>query len=172
MQLNNDLSDFFITKNQSNDFIQSLNKIIDKLYEIDFNFEKSLTDEFGIDKKDKFMNFLRDKKIQDSSNDEIKKFIQDLQNNIRKMSVLTLNIAFEPNEMILKALIQWCLFTLNKQVLIDFIIDKNIIAGASINFNGKFKDYSVKPLFENIMMQHLTPISLEKNKVPLPTRIN
>ena len=52
MQLNSDLSEFFITKNQANDFIQSLNNIIDKLYEVDFVLENSLANELGIDKKD------------------------------------------------------------------------------------------------------------------------
>jgi len=172
MQLNSDLSEFFITRNQANDFIQSLNNIIDKLYEVDFNLENSLINEFGIDKKDKFMNYLRDNKIKNSSNDELKKFLQNLQNDIRRIPVLTLNIAFEPNETTLKALIQWFLFTLNKQVLIDFIIDKKIIAGASINFNGKFKDYSVKTLFDNIIIQKLNPTSLEKNKFPNSIRTN
>ena len=118
------------------------------------------------------MNYLRDNKIKNSSNDELKKFLQNLQNDIRRIPVLTLNIAFEPNETTLKALIQWFLFTLNKQVLIDFIIDKKIIAGASINFNGKFKDYSVKTLFDNIIIQKLNPTSLEKNKFPNSIRTN
>ena len=79
MDAKTDLSEFFITKNQASDFIQSINNIIDKLYEVNFKLETALVDEFGIDKKDKFINLLRDLKVQNNSNDEIKKFLQNLQ---------------------------------------------------------------------------------------------
>lgn len=150
-----DLSDFFITKKQANDFIQSLNNIINQLFELNFNLEEALSNEFGIDKKDKFMNLLRDQKMSNTSNDSLKKFLLDLQDIIRKIPVVSLTIAYEPNEASLKTMIEWFLISLKRQVLLDIQVDKKIIAGATINYNGKHKDYSVKPMFDNIIYQQL-----------------
>ena len=156
------LSDFFITKKQANDFIESLNNIIDQLFEVNFNLETSLTNEFGIDKKDKFMNLLRDLKMNNSSNEAIKELLLGFQDTVRNLPVLNLTIAYEPNESSLKAFLEWFLYTLKKQFLIDIQIDKKLIAGATINFNGKFKDYSIKPLFDNLITENIQVIKNNK----------
>lgn len=150
-----DLSDFFITKKQANNFIQSLNNIIDQLFEVNFNIETALSNEFGMDKKDKFMNLLRENNMNNTTNDSLKKFLTELQNNARSLPVITLTIAYEPNEASLKAILEWFLISLKKQILLDIQVDKRIIAGATVNFNGKFKDYSVKTLFDNLISQQL-----------------
>lgn len=150
-----DLSDFFITKSQATDFIQSLDNIIEQLYEVDFNLEKTLTNEFGMKKKDKFMELLRNIKMNNSSNELMKELFVNIQETVKKIPVLSLTIAFEPDETNLKAFLQWFLFSLNRQIIIDVQVDRNIIAGAAINFNGKYKDYSVKPLFDEVIKQKL-----------------
>jgi F0F1-type ATP synthase delta subunit len=155
MESSIDLSDFFFTKKQANDFIQSVGKIIDQLFEVNFHLETVLTNEFGIDKKDKFMNLLRDLKMNNLNNEELKKILLILQDNVRKLPVVSLTLAFEPSEAVLKALQEWFLFNLKKQISIDVQIDKKLIAGATINCNGKFKDYSIKPLFEQLLDQKI-----------------
>ena len=162
METQTDLSEFFITKKQAYDFIQSLGKIIDQLFEVNFNLESTLINEFGIDKKDKFMNLLRDLKMNNLTNEELKKFLLKLQDNIRKMPIITLTIAYEPNEASLKAFLEWFIFNLKKQILIDIQIDKKLIAGTTINYYGKFKDYSVKPFFEQLINQKINAHSINE----------
>lgn len=152
-----DLSEFFISKSQANNFIQSLNNIADEMFEVNFNLENSLSREFGIQKKDKFMELLRNLKMTNTSNENLKELIVNIQDTVKKIPVLSLTIAFEPDEKTLKSFLQWFLFTLNKQVIIDVNVNKEIIAGAAINFNGKFKDYSIKPLFDQIIKDKLYP---------------
>jgi hypothetical protein len=157
-----DLTDFFITKNQATSFIQSIEIINDQLYEVNFNLEKALSNQFGIEKKDKFITFLREQNINNSSNDDLKKFLTSVQENIRKLPVLSITLAFEPDDKTLKAIVEWFLFNLNRQILLDISVDKKIIAGASINFKGKYKDYSVKPLFENMINKEVIK-NIDKN---------
>lgn len=150
-----DLSEFFITKNQANEFLQSINKVIDGLYEVNFKLENVLSEELGIDKKDKFLAFLRENKMSNSSQENLKDFLEKLQQTIREIPVVNLNIAFEPNQETLKSILQWFSFSLNKQVILDIKVERALIAGATINYNGKFKDYSVKLIFNKITEQSL-----------------
>lgn len=152
------LSDFFVTKAQADEFVQSLDDIMDQLFEINFNLEKSLTKEFGLEKKDKFINVLRDIGLTDSSTENLKQLLEQMQVLVKKIPVLSMTIAFEPDDNTLKAFLQWFLFSLNKQVLIDIHVDKSLIAGATLNYNGKFKDYSIKPLFNDIIHKKLYPV--------------
>lgn len=151
-----------MTKNQANNFVQGLNNILDQLYEVNFNIEKSLSNEFGLERKDKFMTMLRENNMNNTNLDGMKKFLQNMQETTRKLPTLTLTLAFEPNETILKTILQWFLFTLNKQVLLEIDVNKNIIAGATMNYNGKYKDFSVKPQLDQIISRILEPESNNK----------
>ena len=159
-----DLSEFFITKSQATDFIRSLDTIEDQMYEVNFNLEASLTKEFGIQKKDRFVELLRSLKMTNPSNEVLKELFVNIQDTVKNLSILSLTIAFEPDETTLKSFLQWFLFTLNKQIIIDIKVERDIIAGATVNFNGRFRDYSIKLLFDQIIKNKLYPqVDADKN---------
>jgi F0F1-type ATP synthase delta subunit len=160
-----DLSDFFTTRSQASDFAAHLNTIIDKVFTTNFDLEKTLTQELGIRKKDAFIKLLRDNKIVSSSTGDVQNFLKKIQETVIALSVVSLTIAFEPTEETLKVFSQWFLSSLNKQVLFDIHVDTNLIAGATITYNGKFKDYSIRPIFENFI-RHVTAGST----TPTPTQ--
>ncbi len=152
---NIDLSDFFITKAQANDFATRLNAIVDMMYTTNFDLEKALMHELGIHKKDAFMKLLRENKMSDASHSAMQDFLKKMQETITSLPVVSLTIAFEPSEETLKALSQWFLTTRNKQVLFDILTDEKLIAGAIITSNGKFKDYSIRKDFDRIIRSEL-----------------
>src|SRR5260221_11894392 len=101
---NIDLSDFFITKAQANDFATRLNAIVDMMYTTNFDLEKALMHELGIHKKDAFMKLLRENKMSDASHSAMQDFLKKMQETITSLPVVSLSIAFEPSEETLKAL--------------------------------------------------------------------
>jgi F0F1-type ATP synthase delta subunit len=143
-----DLSDFFITKAEANAFAQHLTKIFDTIYTAHFDLDKSLMQELGMQKKEALIKLLRENKVQDSSIPALQEFLKKIQDAIATLPLVTLTIAFEPTNETLKAFSQWFLFTLKKQVIFDIHVDTSLVAGATITANGKFKDYSLKALFE------------------------
>lgn len=151
-----DLSYFFTTKAQAYDFSARLSTISDKIYQTSFNLEKNLIDEFGIQKKEKFMTLLRDNKIPVESNSQMKAFLDTLLEKISKLPVLILTISVEPDTKTLASLSEWFVLNLNKQILLDINIDNRLIAGASIKFQGKAMDFSIRPQFEKILENCLT----------------
>jgi F0F1-type ATP synthase delta subunit len=145
-----DLSCFFKTEAQAVDFSTRLCAISDKIYNTNFNLEKTLTDQLGIQEKDKFMTILRNNKIPLSSNSALKDFIGKIQEKISSLPTVSLTLAFEPKEKTLKSLSDWFPLNINQQVLLDIKVDPEIIAGASISYKGKFLDFSVKPVFDQV----------------------
>lgn len=162
-----DLSEFFVTVSQANDFKTRLENICEMMFETNFNLEKALTDQFGIDKKDKFIKLLRENNINDLNTSIIKDFIIKITEVISNIPILSLTIAIEPNEETLISLSQWFLYNLNKQILFDITINKNIIAGAMLNFNGKHKDYSIKPVFDEIINKQISDMYKKTASTPL-----
>jgi F0F1-type ATP synthase delta subunit len=145
-----DLSDFFKTRQQANDFSTRLATVFDHMYQTTFDLEKTLMDQFGIARKDKFMTLLRDNNVT-TDVPTLKVFLTKVQEIIKTLPVVPIVLAFEPKSQTLQALVDWFQMNVKKQVLFDISVDPKLIGGAAITFNGKFGDYSIKPLFEKIM---------------------
>jgi hypothetical protein len=143
-----DFSDFFRTNVQAVDFITRLANISEELYETNFNLEKALVEQFGIRKSDKFNELLRDNRIPPGSSAALKDFINKIQEIVSSLPVVSLTIAFEPEEETLKNIFDWFPLNINRQVLLDIKVDPNLIAGANIGYNGKCLDCSIKPIFD------------------------
>lgn len=164
-----DLSSFFQTKSQANDFSARLATISEQTFQLDFNLEKSLMEQFGINKKDKFITLLRDNSISVDATKAIKDFITKLQETIATLTVVPISLAFEPKEQTLKALSEWFAINLKRQVLFDITVDRKLIAGAAITFNGKYKDFSIKAKFDETVTRILTKPT-QIHAVPGPTQ--
>lgn len=149
-----DLSGFFVTKSQASDFSRGLSNIIDQMYETNFNLENAFAQEFGIDKRDKFMELLHENSHKNMS---LKDFLTSFIEQIKIMPELDIIIAYEPNIETLKAISQWFIISFNKQVLINIKVDRSLIAGAAINFQGKYRDYSFRNQFNEIVNKQLNP---------------
>lgn len=151
-----DLSSFFTTKSQATDFSTRLAALSANIYKTDFNLEKALLDTFGMEKKDMLMKLLNDNTIAVATPSALKEFFEKMQQAIASLPVLSMTVAFEPQEQTLKPLSEWFVLNIKKQVLFEIKVDPNLIAGATITFNGKFADYSIKPTFEKILQEMLT----------------
>jgi len=148
-----DVSYFMKTKSQANDFSTRLSKIIAHLYETDFNLEKELLDEFGIQKKDKIMTLLRTNEVNIDKVDVLKVFLLKMQDTIAHLPVLDITIAFEPKEKTLQDMTEWFIMNIKRQMLLNITLNTDIIGGAQLGFNGKYFDASIKPAFEKALKE-------------------
>lgn len=151
-----DFSPFFKTKSQAIDFCARLAILSEQIYQNTFNLEKELLNQFGMQKKDKFITLLRNAQISTESPAVLKEFIDKIAEHVTTLPVLSLTFAFEPKELTLQRLSEWFSLNTKKQVLFDISVDPTIIAGTTLTYNGKFLDYSIKPKVEQMMQQMLS----------------
>lgn len=151
-----DLSSFFQTKVQAADFSARLAKVTENIYYTNFNIEKVLMEQFGVVKKDALLSLLRGNNIGVDSTKTIKEFFTKIQETIAGLPVVPITLAFEPKEQTLKILSDWFMINLKKQVLFDISVDRKLIAGAAITYQGKYKDFSIKPKVNEILAKILT----------------
>lgn len=164
-----DLSSFFQTKAQAADFSARLAKVCEQIYYTNFNVEKALMEQFGVVKKDALLGLLRDNNIGVDSTKTIKEFFTKIQETVAGLPVVPITLAFEPKEQTLKMLSDWFMINLKKQVLFDISVDRKLIAGAAITYQGKYQDFSIKPKVTEIINRILTkpqPV----HAVPGPTQ--
>lgn len=157
-----DLSAFFVTKSQANDFVRGISNIIDQMYEINFHLENAFAQEFGIDKRDKFIELLHENSHKNLS---LKDYLTSFIEQVKIMPELDITIAYEPNMETLKSISQWFIISYNKQVLLNISVDRKLIAGAAINYKGKYKDFSYRNQFNEIVKNQLATV-MNKNSIP------
>jgi F0F1-type ATP synthase delta subunit len=151
-----DLSSFCKTKAQAHDFTTRIAAITEKIYETSFALEPVLQEILGMKKKDLLMTLIHKENINTDSAADLKKFFLTMQDTLIKLPVITLTIAFEPQETTLQVLSDWFSFNLKKQVLFDIETNTQLIAGAKIKYNGTYADFSVKPLFDKMLSEYIT----------------
>jgi len=149
-----DFSDFFVTKLQANDFCGRISGISQQVYEAGFDLSAKLATEFGVVKRDKLMMLLReDGDLTD--NRSIQKWLEKIISQTKSLPTVTLTVAFVPNDKNLKHISSWLLQNLNKQVLIEFNVDRSILAGARVNYNGKYSDQSVLASYQKVLEKEI-----------------
>ena len=80
--------------------------------------------------------------------DKINNFLIGLKVNLQKFKVLKLSLAFESSENSIDNIFSWVLKNLGDGIILDIKTDKSLLGGAIIEFNGKYKDYSLKKALE------------------------
>lgn len=150
-----DLSPFCKTKSEAIDFSKRLAVISAKLYQTNFNLEKEVLAEFGLMKKDKFISLLQENEVSTASVPALKDFFEKVQQTASTLPVLSLTLAFEPQEQTLSLLSQWFLLNIKKQVLFDITVNPSLIAGISLSYQGKYKDFSIKQKFDTLVTDML-----------------
>jgi F0F1-type ATP synthase delta subunit len=105
--------------------------------------------------------------INTGNKDNVRDFLQKITTVTTTIPTVELTLAFEPTEEILMNLSQWFMMQLKKQVLFAIKIDYSLIAGACISFSGKYKDYSLKPFFDNVASTGTAPASAQTS-APVP----
>jgi F0F1-type ATP synthase delta subunit len=146
-----DLSVFFKTKPEASDFSIRMSTVAELIYRTDFNLDRVLTEKLGVVKKDQMKSLLRDSEVNTSSNTALLEFFTKITEKIKAMPVMTITCAIEPPPQTLQAMADWLLQNAGKQILFEIKIDPGIVGGLTISYNGKYKDYSVKPILEKIL---------------------
>lgn len=154
-----DFSEFFSTKTEANDFLTTLTSITDTIFQTDFRLETALAEKFGITVSDRLLSLMHENNINLESRDEIKIFLQKMHDVISALPVLSMTVAFEPQERTLKALSEWFFINIKKQVLFEFTVDHKLVAGATLTYNGKFFDFSIRPVVERILKIYTSRLS-------------
>ena len=80
---------------------------------------------------------------------EILQRLTEFRRYLQTLPSLELTIAFEPDEAFKQQVSKELTTPVNRNLMVKFIINKEIIAGCLINFNGKFADYSLLKTLED-----------------------
>jgi len=93
---------------------------------------------------------LEKEKILPSSPEDQSSFFKGLENFLLKIPKVKLEIAFEPSEEFISKVKEWFKEKIKKRVILDISVNPKIVGGAKIEFQGKWKDFSLEKEMEKL----------------------
>jgi hypothetical protein len=95
-----------------------------------------------------------------------RKYLDEIEELVMKMPNVSLILAFEPSEGAVERFYTRISEATGRQVLLDVVYEPQIIGGAVIIFNGRYRDFSFKKIFEAEFEKGRSKIlELEKNEI-------
>lgn len=155
---NTDIVELMKTKQEASDYITALGTCHDLLFNSKHNPETVLNDTFPYEKKGKLLSLLEKYHITKTDSHLVQQFLQLLKEEIQKLPVVTLSIAFEPNDHTIASISDFFMLRIKRVVLLEIIVNEKIIGGTIITYKGVYKDYSVKKKLEDRFMGEKTSI--------------
>ncbi len=92
------------------------------------------------------------KKILSGNPKDAHQYFVSLNSYLAKIPTVRLTIAFDPTADFLQALNLWFEKNLGKKVVCDITVREELIAGALVEYNGKYKDYSKAKLMPAVFL--------------------
>lgn len=136
------------TKRYADEVIDKIDELKESLYNKRVDLDKKMGELFSFELKEKIKAFSWAEQVNLNDPESFGKFLSNLRSHIKSMPVVTIKIAFEPDEEIVKEVSSWFIENYGKNVLIDLIFDKSLIGGAIVVFNEVSKDLTLKKKLE------------------------
>lgn len=137
------------TKQYSDEVIERIDELKESLYNKRIDLDKKMGELFSFELKEKIKSYSWAEQVNLNDPESFGKFLSNLRSHIKSMPVVTVKIAFEPDEESVKEISSWFMENFGKNVLIDLIFDKSLIGGAIVIFNQISKDLSLKKKLED-----------------------
>lgn len=139
---------FCFTKQQAAELISRLDKALASLFTTKGNLEDKLSAYLSYQEKDEIIGIFEQNKIDTNNISSIQNCLKNLIQEIETAPVLTLRLSFDPNTQTVSKIHNWLALNLKKGVLLDIAVDETLMGGAIIEYNGRYKNYSLKKRFE------------------------
>lgn len=139
------LLDSIFTKSDANVLENELEKILSYLFK-----EGSIDDKIKKTVRIGTYEFLKSDFPEFKDRKAIKNFLESTREKLRKLRIINMTIAFEPTASLIEKIGKWVKENIGEDVVFDLSVDKSIIGGAEISFNGKYKEYILRDKFNEV----------------------
>lgn len=85
-----------------------------------------------------------------ASKDDVRGFLNTLKDLIKKFKVIKLTLAFEVTRKTIENIHGFVSENIGVGYILDIEVDESILAGATIMFDGKYKDFTLKKTLEEV----------------------
>lgn len=144
-----DILTLFYTKEQSDDFVNELDGLMQSLFSSKEKFVDNVIKIMSFAKKEKLLELLRKNDMDVNEPISLFMFLGDLKQYVQDLLIVDIYLAFEPREQNVRNIVEWFNSNAPKKIILNLIFDKRLMAGAVVEYAGQVKDYSLRKKWED-----------------------
>lgn len=137
-------------------FYKEIDHIVSGLFSDSSPVSSVLENSLSPEKKEVVMQYLEQNHVDMNNPVLIQESLLKLKSEGNKIPVVNLTLAFEPTQAILKNINLWFLRRTQKKVLLNITLERSILGGAFISYDGRYKDYTVKTKLDKYFEKQVT----------------
>jgi len=118
-------------------------------------FEKHVQDELSFSVSQALLVQAQQANVSFNSPESIKNFLSEQEAMVRALPIVGIRVAVPLSYDTVKSISKWFDSNLEKKVLVELKVDSGLLGGATIEWNGKYMDYSLKKLLNEKLKPHM-----------------
>ncbi|MEK7573552.1 MAG: F0F1 ATP synthase subunit delta [Patescibacteria group bacterium] len=140
-----EISNDIRTVAEADNFCSEIDVILENFYKVkNKNLEEVLLTSTGTSTSTLIKKILSDNKISLADNASCEKILVQTRDEIKKMKIVKITLAIDPSSEIISHISEWINQNLEANTLLDIDKDEEILGGAVISINGRYKDFSLR----------------------------
>ncbi len=125
-------------------FYKEIDTIISSLFKSQASFENIIKDILSPNKADSFLSYFQELHVDVKNPVAIQEALLQLKILGNQIPVIHMTLAFEPTNAVLKSISLWFSRREQKKVILDLTLERQLLGGAFISYDGLYKDYTLK----------------------------
>ncbi len=147
------LSPYISTSFHLNEFNSALDRLQAAYFQKKQTFVQALDEEVPFPLSETLKKLAIEHEVNLESTEDVDAFMSKIRDEIQNISTLTITLSIQPKMSLIRVINDWIIHNLKQVVVLDFVVDYSLIAGAKIAFNGKISDHSItQEMAETIKM--------------------
>lgn len=132
-------------------FYKEIDQIISSVFQDSEGLEKVLSSVVSAGKKEKIISLLRASDVSFDNLVEVQKTLELIKEAGSLIPQISLKLAFEPSQNMLRNIGLWFVRNLEQKVFLDIQTESNILGGAHIAYDGEFSDQTLKTKIDHLL---------------------
>lgn len=139
-----DLLDIVKTKEDRIQFLSQLDALTHAFFSHEKEAMSILDQTISYKSKEKLLQIAQQNKISITDEQAFQSFIETVKQTVSEFPEVTITLAFAPTQEVITVISGWFSVHAKKAMILDIAVDKSLIGGVIIGFNGMYKDFSLK----------------------------
>lgn len=153
-----DFGEIIHTKKQASEFLDYLDKLSDAFFNVKEPPAKKMKSLLPYQQYYYLERLAQKNNVSFENLEQVKEFLGHVKTFIRNIPVVTIEVAFSPSEETIANLSNYIAIYIKRAVLFDIVVNKKLVAGATLSYNGRYKDYSLKKKFDEALRREAETI--------------
>lgn len=139
------------TKGDVDHLVHEVDLLLEGLFRLkNGSFEELLKTSVRLDTKDLLVSVCQKEGIDSKEGEKIKKFLEDLKEEILKLKAFKITLAFDPTEKTINKLSSWVKINMGENIILEIEKDTSLLGGAVFVNEGKYMDFSLRKKIEEV----------------------